>query len=459
MPDGSRSFERSQSPDLDRVAELFREHFVFVRRVLRRCGIAPADLDDAVQETFLVVHRRAADFEGRASERTWLYAVAVRVASTLRRSARREQARRTTAGQQMHSGSEADPEDALSRNEAAEVLDALLDELDANKRTVFVLAELEGVRVPEIARILDVNVRTIHSRLRLARERFSAALARHHAREQGRMQRASLSTLARQARPRPPSRASTRASWAALAVRISDGAQPLPIAWSAGAGAVAKTSSFLLPFALTVGVGSLGVMVVSSVVPATTSESRRADPESDAPPTRAVSPELAAAPGLDPGSVETPPHLSSATPIPALASSEASEPPEGRPVSVPRSRRRDRAPTDGAPSERPPVVGAQTDTPRTRAPGPGVSQAETLAAEATLLETARAQLARGAYAQVLTTLDEHETRFATGVLATERESTRIKALCGAGRREQAEARVRGTASKALRAVFAARCTE
>ena len=60
--------------------------------------------------------------------------------------------------------------------EALRQLDALLDELDEDKRVVFVLAELEQMSVPEIAQTLNVNVNTVYSRLRAARMTFDEAL-------------------------------------------------------------------------------------------------------------------------------------------------------------------------------------------------------------------------------------------------------------------------------------------
>src|ERR1044071_899212 len=68
---------------------LFREHCDFVWRVLRTLGVAPDALDDALQEVFLVVHRRLPEFEGRSALNTWIYAIAYRVAQSQRRRARR----------------------------------------------------------------------------------------------------------------------------------------------------------------------------------------------------------------------------------------------------------------------------------------------------------------------------------------------------------------------------------
>jgi len=426
VPDGSRSFVTS-SPDLDRVAVLFRAHFEFVRRVLRRCGVMEANLDDAVQEVFLVVHRRIDDFEGRSSETTWLYAIAVRVASTLRRSASREHARRERAGAQMHSASEADPERELSRSEAAALLDRLLDELDTTKRTVFVLAELEGVPVPEIAQIMDANVRTTHSRLRLARKRFNDALQRHHAQESGRARRASVRTLARHSEPAPAQPARARAAWAGLALRISDGATPMAIAWT-GAGAAATTTGFWLPLALTVGlgVGGLGVAAATvgrdqQVVPAETAESRRSVPTEAVP--RVEEKTSTEAPLGEPLAPLAP------APAPAPAARSSAEPDTRRTSPQPRSTARPR-PT----------------------PALGVS---TLEAETALLEKARAKLESGDPDGTLRALRQHAAQFPHGLLVEERKATRVKALCEAGR--TADARRAAGSDAGLKAVVSSAC--
>ena len=418
MPDGSRSFA-SSSPDLDRVAALFRDHFGFVRRVLRRCGVAEAELDDAVQEVFLVVHRRIDDFEGRSSATTWLYAVSVRVASTLRRSATREQARREKVGAQMHGAGEADPERELSRQEAGVLLDRLLDELDGTKRTVFVLAELEGVPVPEIAQIMDANLRTTHSRLRLARKRFNAALQRHHAQESGRMRRSSLRGLAERAEPRRPEPSHTRAACAALMVRISEGATPMAVSWTPAA-AAATSTGFWLPFALTVGLGAagLGAAAVMSEppTPTPTPEAVRTEPVAAAAPSVAPKP----APAVEP------------EPAPAVVPVEASDP------VVPETTR---------PTKRRSVKPASK-------PVPTAVDASTLEAETALLERARAKLRGSDPDAALRLLAQHAAQYPAGLLASERTSTRVKALCKAGRADDARAEA-GTNARLLAVVDAA----
>lgn len=78
------------------------------------------------------------------------------------------------------------PAEAAERAEAIRILDVLLGQLDGEKREIFVLAEIEQLSSVEIAEVLEINVNTVYSRLRVARQEFQQALTRFQARELGR---------------------------------------------------------------------------------------------------------------------------------------------------------------------------------------------------------------------------------------------------------------------------------
>lgn len=168
----------STSPPL--FEEVYRAHVGFVWRTMRRFGVAEADLEDAVHEAFLVVHRRLAEFDGRAAITSWLYAVARGVASNRRRNALRRERRDALAPEPA---GEVDPAEQLARARAAEVVEQFLNSLSAEQREIFVLFEIEGMRGAEIAEAIGLNINTVFTRLRAARQRFAAFLAEHHARE------------------------------------------------------------------------------------------------------------------------------------------------------------------------------------------------------------------------------------------------------------------------------------
>jgi RNA polymerase sigma-70 factor (ECF subfamily) len=161
---------------------IYAEFFQAIWRTLRRLGVPQAQLDDAVQDVFLVVHRRLPEFDGR-SLRGWLYAIAVRVASDYRRGTAQ---RRTVPLPDTLVDPRADPAHESEVAESVRLLHQLLGELDEPKRTVFVLGELEELSVPEMAAALGENLNTVASRLRAARERFDEAFRRHRARSERR---------------------------------------------------------------------------------------------------------------------------------------------------------------------------------------------------------------------------------------------------------------------------------
>jgi RNA polymerase sigma-70 factor (ECF subfamily) len=165
------------------IRALFDHHLNFVWRSLRRLGVPAALVDDATQEVFIVASRRVNDIQvGR--ERAFLFGVALRIASDQRRrplaivSSDPELERIADPGPT--------PEELADRARARAMLDEILDRLEIDLRAVFVLSELEGMTMAEIAGCLNLPSGTVASRLRRAREFFEQQLrrlearARHH---------------------------------------------------------------------------------------------------------------------------------------------------------------------------------------------------------------------------------------------------------------------------------------
>jgi RNA polymerase sigma-70 factor (ECF subfamily) len=168
---------RSQAQIKAQLAELYREHFEFVWRSLRRLGLRESAIDDALQEVFLVVYRRLPGFEGSTGHRAWLFAIALRVARESRRRDRRLWLEEPVAAV----AATVNPDDGAALRQRVQLLDTLLGQLSDEQREVFVMAEVEDLSAPEIAEAIGVKLNTVYSRLRLGRQRFERALARYHA--------------------------------------------------------------------------------------------------------------------------------------------------------------------------------------------------------------------------------------------------------------------------------------
>lgn len=162
--------------DVPPFAEVFRTYSPFVWRVLLRLGVAEADIDDVAQEVFLGVHRNLPRFEGRCSLRTWVYGICHRRAVDYRR--------RASVRPELYSddppeqGVPASQEQGLVLSQARAQLAAVLDGLDEEKRTVFVLFDIEGVPMDEVAEIVGCPLQTAYSRLYAARRKVEATLVR-----------------------------------------------------------------------------------------------------------------------------------------------------------------------------------------------------------------------------------------------------------------------------------------
>lgn len=156
-------------PDLDAV---YRAHADFVHRIAGQLGVPGSQVEDVMHDVFLVVHRRLPEYDGR-SMRSWLYGITRRVVMHQQRGdARRERRVAVVAVPSVAP----DPERDVAAAQIIAQVERFLDSLEAEQRIVFVLADIEGTPIPEIATALGVNLNTIYSRLRLARRRFERAI-------------------------------------------------------------------------------------------------------------------------------------------------------------------------------------------------------------------------------------------------------------------------------------------
>jgi RNA polymerase sigma-70 factor (ECF subfamily) len=155
---------------------MLEEYFDFIWRSLRRFGLSDDRADDAAQQVFMIASRKLGVIQPE-SERSFLFGTAMRVASDIRRSAayRREIAYADPAADLADHDA---PDELLDRRRAREMLDRVLEAMDFDLRTVFVLFELEEMTTSEIASLLSIPHGTVASRLRRARDEFETRVAR-----------------------------------------------------------------------------------------------------------------------------------------------------------------------------------------------------------------------------------------------------------------------------------------
>jgi RNA polymerase sigma-70 factor, ECF subfamily len=172
MAVGEHPNRSRRAPGAPTLREVFEAEVAFVFRALRRLGVPENDLEDAAQDVFVVVHRKLTEFEGGTPIRSWLFGIARRVAAARRR---RGYARHEVSTNDIEvDGAEGncDPE-----FDARALLEAALSKLDAAKREVFMLYELEGLPMQEVALAVGCPLQTAYSRLHAARALVRSELA------------------------------------------------------------------------------------------------------------------------------------------------------------------------------------------------------------------------------------------------------------------------------------------
>ena len=157
-------------PSGQRLRIAFESHYDQIWRLLRRIGVPPSVADDATQQVFLILAERLADVRD-GCERSFLFGTALRIASTLRRTWKREV---LTEHVDLEISQLPGTDELADQRRARSALDAILQQMDSDLRTVFVLYELEQFTSVEIAEILGIPIGTAASRLRRARQQFQA---------------------------------------------------------------------------------------------------------------------------------------------------------------------------------------------------------------------------------------------------------------------------------------------
>jgi RNA polymerase sigma-70 factor (ECF subfamily) len=168
------------SPERLSFTALFERHFDDVRRVIERHGVPERDAEDVAQEVFVILHREIDALDTSTSLRPWLEKVARRKA---RDYLARDRARPASPSQLDALLAPLNLEQSVNVADARRLVLQLLDELDHERREVFVMHVFDEMSASEIAEELGIPVGTVKTRIKSARERLEAAWNRRRAQE------------------------------------------------------------------------------------------------------------------------------------------------------------------------------------------------------------------------------------------------------------------------------------
>lgn len=172
-----RLLQRLQSGDLEVLGLLFDRYADTLRRFFARLQVPEEELDDLLQTLFLELPATSRRFDPERPAKPWLFGVATMLVRRNRRSAAR--ALRRLARWRLDPPAPPEPispERDASARELAVRAQAALAALSHRKREAFVLVALEGLSGEEAARLLDIPVATVWTRLHHARRELRSAL-------------------------------------------------------------------------------------------------------------------------------------------------------------------------------------------------------------------------------------------------------------------------------------------
>ena len=163
---GRRAEKTSVATQAQSIRDVVFSHGRYVWRLLRYLGVADRDLDDVCQDVFTTAHRKLGELSDDGL-RPWLHTICVYHAKNYRRRARHH--REMLVDEVPDSVVTAPQEESLDLARAQRLLLALLDRLDEDKRTIFVLHAIEEVPMEQVAKIVGCPLSTAYARFQRAR--------------------------------------------------------------------------------------------------------------------------------------------------------------------------------------------------------------------------------------------------------------------------------------------------
>ncbi len=160
-----------RDPKLD-APTIGEEHVRYVLRWLARFGVPEQDRSDVAQDALRIAVERLCTFAGGNFD-GWLYRITQNVARNANRKRIKQRQRERSAGARDELDCSARIPSDAGQSVHTE-LDRFLDSLPPRDRTLFVLRELRGMAIDEVAGEVGMSRAQVYRRLRATRERLEA---------------------------------------------------------------------------------------------------------------------------------------------------------------------------------------------------------------------------------------------------------------------------------------------
>ncbi|MBI4309832.1 MAG: RNA polymerase sigma factor [Candidatus Omnitrophica bacterium] len=164
---------RAAQGDIEAFEQVYRAYSPFVYNVALRMVEAREDAEEITQEVFLIVHRKLNSFMFRSSLKTWVYRITANCAINLLNKRAKDRKGRVDLDAALEHA--AGPDDAcriIEHEDQGHRVRTLLSVLNPGERACVVLRHIEDLSYLQVARSLNVNLNTVRTRLKRAREKM-----------------------------------------------------------------------------------------------------------------------------------------------------------------------------------------------------------------------------------------------------------------------------------------------
>jgi len=164
--------ERSAAGDLAAFECLYRASSGLVYNVAFRIVDSHQDAEEVTQDVFVNVYKNLSKFEFRSSFKTWIYRITINAALNRSKKMIKEKKRTAVLSDYQIDSVSFKEQKANDSKPDDELVHRLLSSLNPDQKACVVLRNIEGLSYEEVSRSLNININTVRSRLKRAREKM-----------------------------------------------------------------------------------------------------------------------------------------------------------------------------------------------------------------------------------------------------------------------------------------------
>lgn len=164
---------KASEGDMEAFEEIYGTASGYVYTIALKVTGSREDAEEVTQDVFISIHKNLKRFQFRSSFKTWLYRITANMAINAYRKRSRECGKMMPYDDGIAVEDKKAPEvSGIDEEYRQKMVNRMLDSLPLEQRACIVLKEMEGLKYREIAHALRININTVRSRLKRAREKL-----------------------------------------------------------------------------------------------------------------------------------------------------------------------------------------------------------------------------------------------------------------------------------------------